>query len=82
MPETFLRSIALQNSVLPQTEEPLSYFQLCGSVIHKEGLSFCDFKSLWAPLSGGSGDARRHDVAEHRSSALSPSEHTQLYAHP
>lgn len=77
LPETFWCSITLQSSVLPWAEEHLGCFQLCGSVIHKDGLSFCDLKSVWAPLSGGGGVARGHDMVGHRSSTLSPSEHTQ-----
>lgn len=58
LPETYLCSITLQSSVLPWAEEPLSYFQIRDSVIRKEGLSFCDLKSLWAPFSGGEGCKR------------------------
>lgn len=49
-------------------KNPLAF---SSSVIHKKSLSFCDFRSLWAPLSGGSGDARMHDVAGHSSSTCS-----------
>lgn len=77
LPETYLCSVTLQSSVLPRAEEPLRYFQLRDSVFRKEGLSFCDLKSLWAPLSGGGGAAKGQDVVGHLSSTLTPSEHMQ-----
>lgn len=79
VPQTFLGSTTLQNSELALTEELLSYSQLCDSVIHKKSLSFCDFKSLWTPLSGSSGDAGRHAVASH--TPPPPSAHPSIYSH-